>query len=288
MAKTDDETRAGGPSSCGGSAWTIRSWPARSRKGVGPGFHLRNFPTGFLCPAARDLSHEEKPSRRPGFRGPSGTISGRASRREELRSQDDTQRILIQDRGRGSPWKWKRCWPKGFLTVIRHSPHPSQDSGRACSGLKRSDLHVLRHLSDDRGDHAGTRAARPQDRPAPVPEQGPGLGHREPGARHHPGQCQGNSLGFGATRPKMLQRRLLEQPAQDVRRPWRWKCSSTARWPPATESAWVERISTPRPLQHGRRSRERISQVGPHRPGPSARIFGHKSPNDGQAGDHCP
>jgi len=83
--------------------------------GVGPGFHIRNFPAGSL-PQSKDISQEEKPSAAwipwsvwndfPEFR------------KEEYRNQDSTQRILIQN-GDDKPLEMDQVLAEGFLTVVR-------------------------------------------------------------------------------------------------------------------------------------------------------------------------
>lgn len=82
--------------------------------GVGPGFHVRNFPAGAF-PLSRELSREEKPS---AAWIPWSVWAGLPEhRREELRNQDDTQRILIQDQA--EDLEMDHVLAEGFLTVVR-------------------------------------------------------------------------------------------------------------------------------------------------------------------------
>ncbi|MBG0790958.1 MAG: sensor domain-containing diguanylate cyclase [Desulfovibrionaceae bacterium] len=84
-------------------------------KGVGPGFHLRNFPADSL-PSGKDLSHDEKPS--------AAWIPWAVwndfpeCRRDEFRNQGATQRILIQESG-DAPLEMDTVLAEGFLTVVR-------------------------------------------------------------------------------------------------------------------------------------------------------------------------
>ncbi|AMK10007.1 sensor domain-containing diguanylate cyclase [Pseudodesulfovibrio indicus] len=83
-------------------------------QGVGPGFHIRNFPAGAY-PAARELSQDEKPA---AAWIPWSVWSSLAEhRRDEYRSQEDTQRILIQDGD--EELQMDRVLSEGFLTVVR-------------------------------------------------------------------------------------------------------------------------------------------------------------------------
>ncbi|MUM77376.1 diguanylate cyclase [Pseudodesulfovibrio sp. F-1] len=87
----------------------------RIAEGVGPGFHLRNFAQDAL-PQARDLDQEEKPC---AVWVPWSVWSNLAEgRRQELRAQEPTQRILIQE-GDEAPLEMETVLAEGFLTVIR-------------------------------------------------------------------------------------------------------------------------------------------------------------------------
>ena len=82
---------------------------------VGPGFHVRNFPADAL-PGVRELNQEEQPSTAwipwSIWRGLSGY------RKEQLREQDATQRILIQD-DPDRELEMDKVLSEGFLTVVR-------------------------------------------------------------------------------------------------------------------------------------------------------------------------
>ncbi|BDQ34334.1 sensor domain-containing diguanylate cyclase [Pseudodesulfovibrio portus] len=84
-------------------------------KGVGPGFHLRNYPADSL-PNDRDLTHDEKPS--AAWIPWSVWTSFPEFRREAYRNQDSTQRILIQDHG-DTDLEMEQVLAEGFLTVVR-------------------------------------------------------------------------------------------------------------------------------------------------------------------------
>ncbi|ADU64253.1 MAG: GGDEF domain-containing protein [Pseudodesulfovibrio sp.] len=84
-------------------------------QGVGPGFHIRNFPADSL-PRARELSQEEKPC---AAWVPWSVWSALSEqRRQEYRAQENTQRILIQDTG-DEPLEMDTVLAEGFLTVVR-------------------------------------------------------------------------------------------------------------------------------------------------------------------------
>ena len=77
---------------------------------VGPGFHVRNFPADAL-PGVRELNQEEQPST---AWIPWTVWSGLSGyRKEQLREQDATQRILIQDDPGPGAGRWTRSCPKG-------------------------------------------------------------------------------------------------------------------------------------------------------------------------------
>lgn len=84
-------------------------------EGVGPGFHIRNFPAGKL-PQSKDISQEEKPS--AAWIPWSVWSDFPEFRKEEYRNQDSTQRILIQDEG-DKPLEMDQVLSEGFLTVVR-------------------------------------------------------------------------------------------------------------------------------------------------------------------------
>ncbi|BDQ38026.1 GGDEF domain-containing protein [Pseudodesulfovibrio nedwellii] len=83
--------------------------------GVGPGFHIRNFPTDSL-PLGKDLSQDEKPS--AAWIPWSVWSDFPEYRKEEYRDQDSTQRILIQS-GEDKPLEMDQVLAEGFLTVVR-------------------------------------------------------------------------------------------------------------------------------------------------------------------------
>lgn len=83
--------------------------------GVGPGFFIRNFPSGSL-PWTKELAQDEKPS--AAWIPWSVWNSMDEFRKEEYRSQDATQRILIQD-GDDEPIEMDTVLAEGFLTVVR-------------------------------------------------------------------------------------------------------------------------------------------------------------------------
>ena len=86
-------------------------------EGVGPGFHIRNFPAGAL-PVTKELEQDEKPS--AAWIPWSVWKDFPEYRKEEYRNQDDTQRILIQDKD-DMPLEMDRVLAEGFLTVV-HTP----------------------------------------------------------------------------------------------------------------------------------------------------------------------
>lgn len=83
--------------------------------GVGPGFYVRNFPLGSL-PWSRDMSGREKPS--AAWIPWSVWSDMPESRKEEYRSQESTQRILIQDKD-DEQIEMDQVLSEGFLTVVR-------------------------------------------------------------------------------------------------------------------------------------------------------------------------
>lgn len=85
------------------------------KRGVGPGFHLRNFPADSL-PGDRDLTHDEKPS--TAWIPWSVWNTFPEFRKDAFRSQDSVQRILIQDHD-DTPLEMDQILSEGFLTVIR-------------------------------------------------------------------------------------------------------------------------------------------------------------------------
>ncbi|MEZ7198586.1 sensor domain-containing diguanylate cyclase [Pseudodesulfovibrio karagichevae] len=82
-------------------------------EGVGPGFHVRNFPEGAL-PVTRELEQEEKPS--AAWIPWSVWCGFPESRRQEYRDRDETHRILIQDGD--SELEMDQVLAEGFLTVV--------------------------------------------------------------------------------------------------------------------------------------------------------------------------
>jgi diguanylate cyclase (GGDEF)-like protein len=88
---------------------------AQVEQGVGPGFHLRNFPPEAL-PGTRDLDQDEKPC---AAWVPWSVWSALPEhRRQEFRSQEATQRILVQEAG-DEPLEMEEVLAEGFLTVVR-------------------------------------------------------------------------------------------------------------------------------------------------------------------------
>lgn len=85
------------------------------RNGVGPGFHIRNFPSGDL-PRTQELEQTEKPSAAWIPWGIWNTLS--EHRKEAYREQEETQRILIQDEN-DNPIEMDQVLSEGFLTVVR-------------------------------------------------------------------------------------------------------------------------------------------------------------------------
>ena len=82
---------------------------------VGPGFHLRNFP-GDALPGSRELNQEEKPAT---AWVPWSVWNGLSDyRKEQYRSMESTQRILIQD-DMADQLEMDRVLGEGFLTVVR-------------------------------------------------------------------------------------------------------------------------------------------------------------------------
>jgi len=82
--------------------------------GVGPGFHVRNYPAGAL-PWTKEMKQDEKPS---AAWIPWSVWAGMPEyRREEYRNQDNTQRILIQDQDQDI--EMDQVLAEGFLTVVR-------------------------------------------------------------------------------------------------------------------------------------------------------------------------
>jgi len=85
--------------------------------GIGPGFYVRNFPAGAF-PWTKELTQDEQPS---AAWIPWSVWSDMPEyRKEEYRSQDSTQRILIQDEG-DKPLEMDQVLSEGFLTVV-HAP----------------------------------------------------------------------------------------------------------------------------------------------------------------------
>jgi diguanylate cyclase (GGDEF)-like protein len=85
----------------------------RITDGVGPGFHIRNFPEGAL-PLARELEQEEKPS--AAWIPWSVWSALPESRRREYRDRDETHRILIQDGD--VELEMDQVLAEGFLTAV--------------------------------------------------------------------------------------------------------------------------------------------------------------------------
>ncbi|CCH49285.1 GGDEF domain-containing protein [Pseudodesulfovibrio piezophilus] len=83
--------------------------------GVGPGFYIRNYPAGAF-PWTKELNQNEKPS--AAWIPWSVWAEMPEFRREEYRSQDSTQRILIQDIN-DTPLEMDTVLAEGFLTVVR-------------------------------------------------------------------------------------------------------------------------------------------------------------------------
>lgn len=82
-------------------------------QGVGPGFHIRNFP-GDALPVTRELEQDEKPS---AAWIPWSVWSGfPEARKQEYRNQDETHRILIQDGD--AELEMEKVLAEGFLTAV--------------------------------------------------------------------------------------------------------------------------------------------------------------------------
>ncbi|BCS89100.1 sensor domain-containing diguanylate cyclase [Pseudodesulfovibrio sediminis] len=84
-------------------------------EGVGPGFHIKNFPAGSL-PLAREIQQNEKPS--AAWIPLSVWSNFPENHKAEYRNQDSTQRILIQDK-QDSALSMDQVLAEGFLTVVR-------------------------------------------------------------------------------------------------------------------------------------------------------------------------
>jgi len=82
-------------------------------EGVGPGFHVRNFPEDAL-PVGRELEQEEKPS--AAWIPWSVWAAFPESRKQAYREQDETHRILIQDGD--VELEMDKVLAEGFLTVV--------------------------------------------------------------------------------------------------------------------------------------------------------------------------
>jgi diguanylate cyclase (GGDEF)-like protein len=82
-------------------------------EGVGPGFHVRNFPEDAL-PVGRELEQEEKPS--AAWIPWSVWSAFPESRKQAYREQDETHRILIQDGD--AELEMDKVLAEGFLTVV--------------------------------------------------------------------------------------------------------------------------------------------------------------------------
>ncbi|MBI9079376.1 MAG: GGDEF domain-containing protein [Pseudodesulfovibrio sp.] len=85
------------------------------KEGVGPGFYIKNFPTGSF-PWVKELEQDEQPS--AAWITWSVWSDLPEYRKEEYRNQDSTQRILIQDDG-DEPLEMDTVLSEGFLTVVR-------------------------------------------------------------------------------------------------------------------------------------------------------------------------
>lgn len=84
-------------------------------QGVGPGFHLRNYPSGSF-PWIKELRQEEQPSV---TWIPWAAWNGMDEyRKQEYRSQENTQRVLIQEIDE-RPLEMEEVLAEGFLTVVR-------------------------------------------------------------------------------------------------------------------------------------------------------------------------
>ena len=81
--------------------------------GVGPGFHVRNFPKDAL-PVTRELEQEERPS--AAWIPWSVWSAFPESRKQEYRDHDETHRILIQDGE--EDLEMDRVLSEGFLTAV--------------------------------------------------------------------------------------------------------------------------------------------------------------------------
>lgn len=82
---------------------------------VGPGFHVRHFPVDSL-PGTREINQEETPATAWIPWSIWNSLTGR--HKEELRNQDATQRVLIQDDS-DEDIEMDRVLNEGFLTVVR-------------------------------------------------------------------------------------------------------------------------------------------------------------------------
>ena len=83
--------------------------------GVGPGFFVRNFPSGSL-PWTKELAQDEKPS--AAWIPWSVWDELPEYKKDEYRNQDATQRILIQDQD-DTAIEMDEVLAEGFLTVVR-------------------------------------------------------------------------------------------------------------------------------------------------------------------------
>lgn len=81
--------------------------------GVGPGFYVRNFPAGSF-PWTREMNQDEQPS--AAWIPWSVWKDMPEYRREEYRNQDNTHRILIQDKA--EELEMEQVLAEGFLTVV--------------------------------------------------------------------------------------------------------------------------------------------------------------------------
>lgn len=82
-------------------------------EGVGPGFHIRNFPEDAL-PLTREFEQDEKPS--AAWIPWSVWAAFPEARKQEYRNQDETHRILIQDGE--TEFEMEKVLAEGFLTVV--------------------------------------------------------------------------------------------------------------------------------------------------------------------------
>ncbi|NDV20281.1 diguanylate cyclase [Pseudodesulfovibrio sp. JC047] len=83
-------------------------------EGVGPGFHIQNFPTDAL-PLEKDIFREEKPT--AAWIPWSVWSDFPEYKKAEYRDQDTTQRILIQNE-QDTPLEMDKVLAEGFLTVV--------------------------------------------------------------------------------------------------------------------------------------------------------------------------